>query len=361
MPRLDIDEADTSDYKNIAAWSAEQQDTDGVEDQKETTYVNEKWQKYWGIFNSVPELQNAILMKGIWNTGKGWTADGVNKAKLDLISGWGKDTWDDIIFNMDVMSMINGDSYAEIIRQDGRLINLKPLNPGTIKIVVDSNGRIKHYEQWMKKVKIKKIARKDMFHLCFNRLADQIHGISKIESMLPIIEADQQSFEQMNNIMRFQAHPFIIFKMKTDNTTKISNFKAKVRDVRKDGDDLFIPDDENLLSWEVVQISPSQVIMNWRDDLRNKFYRAFGLPQIVPGGGEKGTGSESRTIYLAFEQLVAQRQLYLEKQIWTQLAIRLKFNPPTTMAELIGKTENKTAAGGLGAQPSEVNAAAERQ
>lgn len=360
--KVDLNKTTVLDFGDVTT-AIPSADTDGISAGNETRWQNSEWREQYGAFVNVAEYQNALLMKGIWNTGKGWTSDERTTQMLNRIDGWGKDTFDDIIFNADVMSMAAGDSYAQIIREEGgELINLKPLNPGTIRHVVNTQGRLKAYEQTARtadKKVIKTFKPTEIFHLCFNRMADQTHGISIYNKLKPIIQADEKAFEIMQKIMAFQAVPFIIWKLKTDDDATINAFIEKIRSVREKYGDLFIPDDENLITHEVVQLNPTPIIMGWRDDLRNKFYRALGLPQIVPGGGEKGTGSESRTIYLAFEQLVAQRQRYLELQIKKQLGLNVKFYPPTTMSELIGQTENKTNE--FSAQASEVNAGAARQ
>ena len=256
--------------------------------------------------------------------------------------------------------MVAGDSYAHIIRnkENTKIINIKPLNPGKMKIVVDGAGMIKRYEQITKNPtkgignKIKNAFRgkekvhmtfepNEIFHLSYNRMADQIHGLSKIDAIEPIIKADEEMFTVTSKVMRQQAIPFIIFKYKTDNEDKIGAIVNKIRKIREKYDDLHIPDDENLLSWEVVQISPSQILLTYQDNLRNKFYRAIGLPQLVPGGGGASTDSDARVIYLAFEQLVTQRQLYLQKQTYDQLGWKLRFNPPTTIISFFyGNTTN---------------------
>jgi len=358
---VDINKTTVLDYGK-PVFTIGNADTDGVTG-KRTEWQNTKWKEQYGAFVNVGEYQNALLMKGIWNTGKGWTADSRTTIILNNLTGWGKDTWDDIIFNMDVTSMAGGDAYAQIIKVDNIIVNLKPLNPGTMKIIVNDEGRITSYEQ-MSRTNEKEIVKtykpEEIFHLSYNRIADQIHGISIYDKLKKIILADEKRFEIMQSVMAYQAVPFIIWKIKTDDQTKIDNFVTRVRTVRQKYGDLFVPDDENIATWEVVSISPGQILMDWGDELRNKFYRAVGLPQIVPGGGEQGTGSESRTIYLAFEQLVAQRQLYLKRQIWSQLRLEVTFNAPTTMAELIGDTEQKTNVMG-GMQMSELNPAADRQ
>ena len=54
----------------------------------------------------------------------------------------------------------------------------------------------------------------EMFHLSNNRLADQIHGISDIESLDKTLLAELESFDDVTKVMHRQAKPFIIFKLK---------------------------------------------------------------------------------------------------------------------------------------------------
>ena len=357
-----ITSATSSDLtEKIDDWEVTALAVDSPTDQKETEWLNTKWTTYWGYFNTVPDLKSAILMKAIWNVGKGYEADARTKVILNNLQGWGKDTFDDIIFNMEVIKRIGGDAFAEIMRGDnGNIINLKPLDPGTIKIVVNRAGRIIRYEQ------INKIAKKDaivqkwepheIFHLSNNRLADQIHGISDIESLEPVIKAEEENFEDMKILAHRQARPLIMFKLGTDNTTKISGFIDKMDRALNKGENIYVPDDENAVKWEVIQVNPSQIVMQWRTDIRNKFYRTIGLPQIVPGGGGQSTESESKVIYLAFEQIVEKDQRFIEKQIWNQLALKINFLPPTSISESLQKDEAKDAGQQTGFQPNETQA-----
>src|SRR3990167_6892032 len=321
MPKFDIEQASASQYTSLDKYSIDTKQTDGVSEQDETTWQNPKWTQYWAYFNSITELKSAILMKAIWNVGKGYEAEPEIQVILEHMTGWGKDTFDDILFNMEVIRRVNGDSFAEIIRDEdtGEIINLKTLDPASIIIVVDRKGIIKRYEQ-VSKVKSpnKKIMPNDMFHLSHNRLSDQIHGISDIAALEKVILAEAESFDDMQKIMHFQAKPFIIFKMKTDDTTKITNFKTKIKDAIKDGEDMFIPDDENLLTWEIVQVNVSQIVLEWRNDLKNKFYRALNIP-LVAFGQAGSTESGSKMEVFAHENVFEHDQRYLEKQIEAQL------------------------------------------
>ena len=69
------------------------------------------------------------------------------------------------------------------------------------------------------------------------------------------------------------------------------------------GENIYIPDDDNTISYEVVQVNPNAMIMEWRNDIRNKFYRTIGLPQVVPGAGGSSTESESKVIISLLNKL----------------------------------------------------------
>ncbi len=65
----------------------------------------------------------------------------------------------------------------------------------------------------------------------------------------------------------------ILWKLKTDDPAKIASVVAKIDAARNLGEDMFIPDDDDAISYEVVQLNPSALVLQWRDDIRNKFYR----------------------------------------------------------------------------------------
>ena len=357
-----MNNAEYSNYENkVDEVTVDNESLDSVGDQEETTWENDKFSTYWGYFTHIPDLQSALLMKSVWNVGKGYKVDNRTQAILDNIVGWGKDTFQDILFNMDVMRNVAGDSFAEVVRNDkGTLINLKPLDPSTIKIVVNRQGQIIRYEQMTKssdkgKGIHKKFKPEEIFHLSNNRMGDQIHGISKIEALEETIKADNESFVDIKKMMHHQVRPIIMWKLKTDDTTRINAFIAKVEKLRNRGaEDIFIPDDDNTVSYEVVQVNPSSLILEWRNDTRNKFYRSIGLPQIQAGAGGMSTESESKVIFRAYEQLVQAEQLYLEKQIWNQLALRIDLNHPESLSNELATDEAKDGAqAGLNPQPGD--------
>lgn len=355
MSNLNISNAVVSSQRTtVGEVSVDTMTTDGAMDQNETYYQNDKWTQQWGYFNQIPDLKTALILKSIWIVGSGFVCDNGTRARVDAWTGWGKDNFEDVLFNLYLGAMIGGDSFAEIIREDNEIVNLKPLDPGSIRIVVDKKGRIKRYEQFNNVTKVPTTWEpNEIFHISHNRVADQIHGISDIDALEAKILAEYESFVDMKKIMHRQARPLIMFKLKTDDTTKINAFMAKMDQATKYGENMYIPDDENIVSYEVVQVNVSDIVLSWRDSLRNDFFRAIGLPQIVPGGGGQSTESEAKTIYLAFERIVEHWQRFIERQVSDQLGININLIAPASMQPTL-ETDNTKDGNLQTAQPTDM-------
>ena len=350
MTKVNIDHATASDMTNVVTdLTVSPKTTDGISG-KETLYTNPRWAQDWAYFNEHPDLKSALIQKSIWVCGKGYdTFDPQTKITLDNIKGYGKDTFDDILFNMDLTRRIGRDSFAEIIRNDkGILVNLKPLDPQSVRIVFDDKGMIKRYEQISKigdttKTEIK-FQPQDIFHLTNNRIADSIHGISDIESLDKTLLAELESFDDTRVIMHRQARPFVIFKWKTDDEAKINAMKVRIDNLRKLGEDLHLPDDEGVLTWEVVQATPAPIVMAWREDIRKKFYRTIMLPELMPSGGGDSTESGGKIGSLHWTQIIEREQRYIEKQIWAQLYLKINLLAPDTISQEIQQDQSKDGA-----------------
>ena len=336
MPDLDLSKVTLSD-QTTAVKNFEQgaKQIDGLLDQVETEWINPDWTLNYGFFFDNPDVKSALTLKAIWNVGKGFTTDNFYRVQIDRMRGNGKETFEDILFDMELTRRINGDSFAEIVRNEaGIIINIKTLNPGNIKIIFNKAGRIIRYEQIDRPSTgkdPKKFRPQDIFHLTLNKIAGQIHGISDIDSMKATIEANKESFDDIRQIMHRQARPFLLVKLKTDDQTKINEIVAKFDDATKKGENVYIPDDEDIISVEVIKANVSDIVLAWRDDLRNGFYRSIMMPQVIPGAGGQSTESESKVIYFAFENITEDPQRYLERQIWNQLAWKIDLIPPPTM------------------------------
>ena len=226
MAELDI--AQTTTPTKIIDLTIESQDTDGVQDQNETFYDNLEFTKWYGMFMSTNKLKASIKSWATWVMGLGTVGE---DSATDIINGWGKDTWEEILWNMLVIKKVNGDAYAEIIRNPdtGTLINVKPLNPGTIRIVINKEGIIERYEQRLRSKEPNRIINvENMFHLSNDRVADEIHGDSIMESLIWNIEAQEEARRMYRKKVKNSGIIGIV-EADTDNTTKLTSLKAPIK------------------------------------------------------------------------------------------------------------------------------------
>lgn len=309
-------------------------DTDGANDVGETTWNNSQWGTYYGYFEQIPELQAAINAKATWTIGKGFKADEATTMLLDTIRGNGMDTFNTIMENMIRTYYIGGDAFCEIIRDDeGNLINLKMLNPGSIDIVVDTKGMLKRYDQNARtKLPTKRFTPDKIFHLARNRVADQIHGVSVIKAVENIILARNEAIEDYREVMHNNVRPRWKFRLKTDDPIEIEAYKKKMDAITASkSQNIYEPFD--VAESELISVAPNATLdpKAWIELQTKLFYEAVGVPQIIMGGSGEFTEASAKIAYLAYQQNVEEEQLFAEEQILLQLNIVLEFEFPVSL------------------------------
>lgn len=334
MPETNIGSAEASDVTNtITDYSVIALDTEAAGNQNEYTWQNTDWSKFLGYYKAIPELQTAIDAKANWTMGAGFTSDEVTEMLLGNIKGNGKDSFNTILTNMIRTYTIGGDSFAEIIRdEDGVLINLKPLDPGSIVIVQDQKGRVKRYEQVSKtKTANKKFKSDSIFHLSRKRIADEIHGISIIPSVEPIILMRNEAMTDWKRVLHRNIDPLWIFHLDTDDTNKISAFKTKMDNARGNGENMYIP--KGAVVPELVSTATNAGLnpLAWINQLNDYFFQAVNVPQIIIGNAKEFTDASGKIVYLSYEQSVKGEQLYVEEQVLNQLNLEIALTFPASL------------------------------
>lgn len=233
---------------------------------------------------------------------------------------------------MRIVRRIGGDSFAEIVRDEetGILLNLKPLDPGSIKIIYNKKGMIIRYEQEKNNAK-QTFKPSQILHLTNKRVADEGRGISDIEAIEQIILANKESFVIQEQVMKNYAKPKMMVEIDSDDLTKIEEFMIKFDKATATGDNLGYP--KGTVQPQVLAVSPNATlnILPWREHLKNYFYQVVGIPQIILGSANDFTESSAKIAYLAFEQSVDEEQNEDEEQIWNQLQLRVKWSFPTSL------------------------------
>ena len=353
MAEYNISQARTTDMSSgVTDYSVDNDSLDSPADQKETSYNNPNWAEYLGYYKTIPELKQAIDALARWTAGKGYKTDLRTKVRLSHIKGWGEDSFQSILQNMMVVKKINGDAFAEIIRDNqANLINLKPLNPAHIKIIVDRKGLIIRYEQTDRynQKTVKKFKPSEILHLCNDRIGDEIHGVSIIESCKTVINARNEAMSDWRLMLHRNLIGVRIIEVDEDNTTKLNALKKTWKDAIENGEVLILP--KGSASFPPANTQNPE---NWIRYLENFFYQAVGVPKVILGGAAEYTEASSKVGYLTFEQVYMAEQRLLEDDILNQLGLEVTFERPVSLKESMIESEAANT-GQVGFQPNEVN------
>jgi len=325
----------------------------------ETTWDNQNWPEYLGYYKKIPELKEAIRALARWAVGRGFDADNRTKVMLDNIIGWGEDSFQSILTNMLIVKKINGDAFAEIIRNEdtGTLINLKPLNPSNIRIVVDKKGLIRRYEELNKKGETqRKFTPDKILHLCNDRIANEIHGTSSVEAVKWVIDARNEAMTDWRRISHRST--IRVMYIDADDTGRLTTIRDQYKEAIKDGELLILPAKKGEANLEDVTTPPIQPFIEWIRYLEGFFYQALGVPKAIANTADF-TEAASKVGYMTFEPVYVEEQTLLEQDLWNQLAIKVKFNRPPSLAGVMQEEEQKNT-GQVGIQPAETTASITR-
>lgn len=343
MPQVDIGEATATDQTNIIEdYDVQSETTDGPTGDSEFRYTNTHFNEWFGYYKKIPELKIAVDTKANWVVGNGYTAeDDLTIVLLDTIKGNGKDTFNSILENMERTSYIAEDAFAEVIRNEqGVLINLKILDPGTMTVVTNKKGMILRYEQGSKGKKPDMTFKpEEIFVLSHNKTADEVHGESIIPAMEEVILARNEAITDWRKVLHRNVKPLVIWHVDTDDTAEIAKFRTMIDDAGKDGENIIIP--KGAVEPEIITpiTNAAQSPITWIENLTDYFFQAVGVPQVMVGNAKGFTDASAKIVYLAFEQRIKGRQLYVEEQILAQLNLEIKLTFP---ASLQGDTVSDT-------------------
>ncbi len=348
MPENRIDSTVTGENTQ-ADFSVGQVSTDGISPGAETRWIMEDWEEHLAFFSKVAPCNQAINAKSTWTVGKGFTSKATDtKVVLELIKGWGNDTFNTILENMIRTYYIGGDSFAEIILDDdGDLLNLKCLDPSTITVIIGQDGLIDRYEQETKvkdKKGITKISKEKMFHLSLNRVADNVHGTSIIPSIKELLLAREEAITDYKKVMHRFIQPQWKFKLKTDDQTEIAAYKTKMDAIVGEGKNIYEPFD--VAESELLAVAPNSTLnpLTWIEALNKYIFQGVGVPQFIVGGGTGFTEASEKIAYLAYQQTIEEEQLYIEEQVREQLGYKIELTFPASLENELLSDQRKDGA-----------------
>lgn len=319
---------------------------------EESGWVNPRWTEYNGYYRkNQGGTKAAITQYAVWIIGRGIETEEGIKKRLDKIRGNGTDTFKGILKNALRVKKVNGDSFAEIItsnkkppESNGRnLINIKPLNPGRLKIKTNDAGIITGYEQTDENGKaIGEILQTwQVFHLSNDREGDEIHGISVYEGSTKMLDKIEQLDQDMTVVFHRFVMPFLIFKAKTDKTAELAKLQLSLTTGLNKGKGLIIPEKSlDTSDFKIPQFSTLNPL-DWRREWKSEAIKDLGMPELHLGNASDTNEASSKMIAFTFEQPVADEIEELEQQILQQLNIKLKIIPPLSIDDSVSEDENK--------------------
>ena len=307
--------------------------------------------RWKGYYQNVPEYRAVVDRKAIWVVGNGFKPSNIaTRFKLSKIRGNGKQTFNLILNNAIRVYSVGGDFFGEIIKEKftGRLVNIKPLPPETIKIIANAQGIITKYEQWMMvegqkvKVMVNSWDAKDILHLCWQPMDAEIHGNGTAQQCAEIMDMVTESMRDMRTVFHRYVKPLLITKVDTDDATEIANFKEKMDKAVNKGENLILPKD-TVDTVERVSIPQYSTLdpLPWLQELEKRFLIAEGVPEVIMGIGRDTTEASAKILYLAWQQVVEFNQLFLEEQLEAQLNIKISLNFPRDIIGDLMQDESK--------------------
>jgi len=352
---FDIEQTTQTALKGgVPDYSVSSYSPDVVGDQADTLYMNTRYFIQLGYFKGIPEVWRCINALSTWTCGKGYTTDNATQVILDNITGWGNETFGEIMINMQNSKKANGDSYAEIIRNEetGTLINIKVLGGDSIRHVVGKDGIIKRYEQITrigKKVKVRRLEPQQVLHFCNDRIADEIHGTSLIDIVEWIIVAKQEAMADWKRISHRST--IRVLYIEADNIAKIAKVRSQYAEGIKNGEVLILPCKKGEAEFQDLSLPPIDAFIRWLQYLDSTFYQVIGVPKII-ATSENFTESGGKVGFLTFEPTYTREQMLMEGDLWSQLAIKIKFNRPPSLGGDLNRDEAKDT-GQMGLQPND--------
>ena len=329
MAQYDLNKATTTDFTNtVPDFIVESMTLDVANSDGSETYVYfDKATENYGYYFNHPQIASRINSLCTWRFGQGYTTENSRtKVILEHVTGNGKETFNSIIWNHEAVKLMNGDAFIEIVKQKGVIINLINISPERVKVVYEGT-RIKRYEIWSGKKWVKKKVR-EIFHSMNKKIGDSTHGTSQIQANKNVNDAMLEAFED-ERVIKHRDKALGIVYYKTNNTGKIEYANTQIEKAVKNGEMVGLPEDTAKI--EPYPSKSSEDRQNWLGYVEGLGYQTSGVPRsMVTSDGTSEVGGING--HLIFEPIYGKEQLNMENELWNQLAIRVKFTRPASLA-----------------------------
>jgi len=194
-----------------------------------------------------------------------------------------------------------------------------------------------------------------MYHTSNKRIGDQIHGTSQITAIRNSIDARQEA-EADERIIKHRDKAIGVVYYKTNNEGKIAYANTQIQNAVKNGEMVGLPEDTAKI--EQFPGKSSEDRQNWIQSRENHTYASLGVPRnMITADGTSEVGGING--HLVFEVTGGAEASDEEASIWNQMARRIKFNRPPSLAPNAQENQEKNT-GQTQIQPQEATPSVNR-
>ncbi len=358
MAVFDLNKATTVGLTEVPDFIVEAKALDASNDNDEETFVYfELATENYGYYFNHPQVSSPINALATWAVSRGYTVDDpLVQAELEHVTGQGKDSFESIMWNHEVVKLIVGDAFIEMVRSKSNIIlNMIPISPERVKMVI-KGARIERYEIWNGKKWIKKKV-EDMLHSQNKRIGDQVTGTSLIQSNKAVIDALLEANAD-ERVIKHRDKALGIVYYETNNEGKIEYANTQIKKGVTEGDMIGMPKDTAKI--EPYPSKSSEDRQNWLQYLENLNYQTGGVPRsIATSDGTSEVGGKMG--HVIFEPIYTKEQVDLEKDLWNQQSIQIKFNRPPSLGGMQPELDEAKNTGQVKIQPNDVEASMTRE
>ena len=358
MADFNLSLATTTDFKTqVPDFIVTAKALDNANDGNEETFTYfDKATENFGYYFNHPQVSSPINALATWTVSRGWTTrDKLLEQELKHVSGMGQDTFETVMWNHEVVKLIVGDAFLEVLRQNSVIINMIPISPERVKIV-SKGARITRYEIWDGSKWIKKDV-EEILHSSNKRIGDQITGTSFIQSGKAVIDTLLEAHADERTIKHRDKALGIVY-YKTNNAGKITFANTQIEAAVKNGEMVGLPEDTAKI--EPYPSRSSEDRQNWLQYNENLYYQTGGVPRsIATSDGTSEVGGKMG--HVIFEPIYTKEQVDLEGDLLRQQAIDIKFNRPPSLGGLQPQIDESKNTGQINIQPNDVTADLERE
>ena len=304
--------------------------TDGATGTGDTVWQIDDWPKWLGYYRKYAAIKQVVDLRVEWVAGAGYETPVWSKVILDRIN------FLPILKNMLRTRRIGGVAYCEKVTDSkGALLALKPLDPASMQIVVNSRGALKEYRQVSRTSKGKTIVFKpsEMFVLYNRKIADEIGAQGDIAAVEDLILADNEAFVIQKQIVKNFARPKLLVEVDEDDPDKVLAFMKLFDETTATGNNIGFPKGTVAVTPLITPPAALSATLPQRAALRDQFFTVMNTPQILSGGGGAAGGTESfsKVVMTAHEQSVKAEQLEVETEVLNQLFFEIKLGASVSL------------------------------